>query len=169
MAKQNPKPFFNHGGIVIGKRRYNRHVQCSGMHCICTMTATARGLPENYASRQSASEGILLLPPPPSFHYVMQSGTPSSSQIFTAFNVFFRMFAQRGTCGCTYTAKRQEERLLQQAEEMKIGALPLASPLHSEFNACCSGSYHPNTGDLELNSGCSIAAWTVLSVRSWCQ
>jgi hypothetical protein len=31
MAKQNPEPL-NHGGIVIGKRRYNQHVQCSGMH-----------------------------------------------------------------------------------------------------------------------------------------
>jgi hypothetical protein len=69
------------------------------------------------------------------------------------------MFAQRGTRGCTYTAKRQEERLLEQAEEVKIGA----------FEACCAGSYHPNTGDLELNNGRSIVAWAALLVRSWCQ
>jgi hypothetical protein len=78
------------------------------------------------------------------------------------------MFAQRGIRGCTYTAKRQEERLLEQAEEVKIGALTLASPLRSEFKACSAGSYHPNSGDLELNNGSSIAAWAALLVHSWC-
>jgi hypothetical protein len=62
---------------------------------------------------------------PPLFSYAVQSGTPSSSQLFIALNIFLSMFAQRGTRGCTYTAKRQEERLLEQAEEVKIGALTL--------------------------------------------
>jgi hypothetical protein len=67
---------------------------------------------------------------PPSFSYAVQSGIPSISQLFIALNIFLSMFAQRGTRGCTYTAKRQEERLLEQTEEVKVG------------------SYHLHTGDI---------------------
>jgi hypothetical protein len=62
---------------------------------------------------------------PPSFSYAVQSGTPYSSQLFIALNIFLSMFVQRCTRGCAYTVKRQEERLLKQAEEVKIGVLPL--------------------------------------------